>query len=493
MNKVRHLVVVAFITILTGCYEISFVDGPKAASNSSDQFIAVFEITLTNDFKVLKSFDVTNANYLSNIRAKKLGTSEWLPADSIELELENNASTIFEVVADVKGLSPSDKVGFSLSGFVLENGAGKQTKATTVLDYELRINDESSLFAPYYTIDVGDETEAVAISDFNGDGLKDVVTTTKDSVKVLLQDLGGNLSVADEYRFTGLRGESIAVGDFNSDGLNDFLVAFSGFGFNIYHQQVDGGFMPSLISDTRSVAVVSGDFNSDGRDDVAGIGWDNEGVAIYFQEDNGIHWINDRYSIDVEYGGNNNLSVGDINADGRDDLIVMSGQGYTFPNFSIAYQLSGGMSEPEYYDLGSNVNSSGVGTGDVNGDGYDDVVLSYGGNRPSSNIGVFLNDTNGGLLEPTSIESYDIPSALVVTDITGDTKDDVVTLHSGWLKVGTYIQDINGELIQEILYSTPYDSNYNVNSLAIDDINNDGIVDIIIGDSSEGLVILLGQ
>ena len=41
------------------------------------------------------------------------------------------------------------------------------------------------------------------------------------------------------------------------------------------------------------------------------------------------------------------------------------------------------------YNLGSNALTSGVGVGDVNGDERNDIVVSYGGNRPNSKIGIF--------------------------------------------------------------------------------------------------------
>jgi hypothetical protein len=196
----------------------------------------------------------------------------------------------------------------------------------------------------------------------------------------------------------------------------------------------------------------------------------------------------------VAHGGYDDLEVGDINGDGRDDVIVMSGQLYADDDLGVLLQTpEGSMNGPFYYDLGGDQLTSGVGVGDVTGDGLNDVVVSYGGNRPSSSIAVFPQTALGTLGPPVSLASYDIPEPVEIADLDGDGRQDVVVLHGGWNELGVYLQRPDGTLDPaEQLYPIPYASHYNPHGLAVGDLNGDGAPDIAIADYNNGLVVLYG-
>ena len=142
------------------------------------------------------------------------------------------------------------------------------------------------------------------------------------------------------------------------------------------------------------------------------------------------------------------------------------------------------------YDLGGNESTHGVGIGDVSGDGRNDVLVSYGGNRPASKVGVFHQSTSGTLLSPYSLGSYDIPEPLEMGDLDGDGFDDVVVVHGGWNAVGLYGSIAGGDLWSEQLTPVPYASHYSTQGLAIGDLTGDGRPDLAIADYNQGLIVL---
>ena len=244
---------------------------------------------------------------------------------------------------------------------------------------------------------------------------------------------------------------------------------------------------PTLTSTVDSDRIRLGHLDGDAFLDVAGIGWASDTVTVMFND--GAGGLGTSAVYPAQHAGYDDLEIGDVTDDGLDDLVVMSGQDYAVPNVTVLAQLSeGGFGFFGEYRVGTNINTHGVGVGDANNDGLDDVVVSYGGNVPTSYIGEF-QQFEGTLYGPISFTSHDIPAAVDVTDVDLDGADDVVVVHDGWSKVGVYLHQPGGSLDYEDLYPIPYGSG-NPHGLAIGDVNGDGIPDIVVADAHGGLVVL---
>ena len=351
------------------------------------------------------------------------------------------------------------------------------------------------LFQPYVAIPTGSWPEAVAIGDVNGDGLNDVVMATSfyfdpandNMLHVWTQNPDGTLATRVKYPIGG-RPQSVAIGDVNGDGRNDVVVA-NGAGIGVFTQNADGTLAPMIFYPTHdSFKVRVADLNNDGLLDIVGIGWGTNTATVFIQNADGTLAAPVTYS--VPHGGWDDLEVGDVNNDGLTDVIVMSGQGF-LPNISILYQKPDGtLGDLTSLSVGSQELTHGIGVGDVNGDGLNDIVASYGGNRPSSFIASFLQNASGGMEPPMSYPSYDIPEPVRVADVNGDGRPDVVVAHGGWNALGVYLQQVDGTLAPEELYPIPYASDYNTHGIAVGDINGDGANDVVIADYNHGLVIL---
>ena len=389
--------------------------------------------------------------------------------------------------------------------------------------FELSVNDGEStstdtvnitiepmpLFDPYITIAIPSQTEAAVIGDVNNDGRSDVVVTTSysldpnndSSVFVLLQDEFGDLGTPVRYSAglqpTQYQIKSIGIADLNNDDRDDVTISYEN-GVGVMLQNEQGTLDPITVyasnhmSFTNTYKIMAADFNGDGLNDIASIDWgtQSEDVDIFLQNNSGT--LNSPISYTAPHGGYDDLAYGDVNNDGLNDIVVMSGQGYAIDNISILLQQvdnTFGAAVP--YDLGEDINSNAVGVGDVNGDGLDDVVLAYGGNKPSSNIAIFYQNSGGTLDAPISILSYDSPSAVDIIDVNGDGRKDIIIGHSGWLAVGIYLQKPDGTLMGEQRYPSTY-STYNPHRMAVGDIDGDGQNDIVDA-SGSGITVLYHQ
>ncbi len=370
--------------------------------------------------------------------------------------------------------------------------------ALPILTWSGHASAASTLFAPYQSIALGTDTKAVAIGDVTGDGRADVVATSSQGfyadyrVYVLAGQADGTLAAPVSYPTPGSgtnRIESVAIGDLTDDGRADVVVGAAGLGILVYPQLASGALgSPTVIATPHTLRVAVGNLDGTAGTDLAAIGWGDDLVSVFLNDGQGALGSTTDYP--ARHSGYDDLEIGDVSGDGRDDIVVMSGQTYATPNMSVVPQLAdGGFGAAAEYRVGDQINSNGIGVGDVTGDGRMDVVAAYGGNRPASRLAVFAQTTAGVLASPVSYPVYDIPTPVAVADVDNDGRADVVTLHSGWLRAGVSLGRADGTLAPEDLYGLPYGS-YDPHGLAVGDFTGDGWPDLAIADSNNGLVVL---
>jgi hypothetical protein len=128
-----------------------------------------------------------------------------------------------------------------------------------------------------------------------------------------------------------------------------------------------------------------------------------------------------------------------------------------------------------------------LGIGDFNGDNRNDVVA----NHDEANITLFKQGTDGMLGAGSVVGADGNPNAMVGSDMDGDGFDDLVIAYSGG-GLGILYQN-GGELQTVVPYSGFYATWLNPQGLAVGDINGDGCKDAAIANYNHGLVTYLGN
>lgn len=84
--------------------------------------------------------------------------------------------------------------------------------------------------------------------------------------------------------------------------------------------------------------------------------------------------------------------------------------------------------------------------GDVNNDGRDDLVATAGGNTPDSFLNVFLQGTAGLTTTVITYTAFHLPGAVAVADLNHDGRDDVIVVNEAWRTLSLYSQTAEGKL-----------------------------------------------
>ena len=233
----------------------------------------------------------------------------------------------------------------------------------------------------------------VAAGDVDGDGLDDVVVSANDSSEllVLTQDATGGLSLGQRLA-TGARSPiGVDVVDINGDGKLDVVTTGGGQGpgsLVVFLHQSDGtGLEDAQLHDTGglgSADLRAGDLNGDGLPDLAVANFHSNDVSVFFQDGAGGLHPAVRLATGIEPGG---VAIGDVNGDGLQDLIVANGATSDLSVFNqrpLNDPLKDASAGPPdalegALRIDTGLNPLGVDTGDLNGDGKDDIAVATRG------------------------------------------------------------------------------------------------------------------
>jgi len=264
----------------------------------------------------------------------------------------------------------------------------------------------------------------VAASDYNGDGIQDVIVVNQcgsdptclssGSVSVLLGKPDGTFQNHVDYP-VGSDPTSAVVGDLNGDGNPDIAVTNSGSNtISILLGKGDGTFQTPVIYTTGSgpVSAVIGDFNHDGHLDLAVASAGSQSVSVLLGNGDGT------FQAHVDYAVNftpQSIAAADFNGDGKPDLVVAdSAVTILLGNGDGTFQAA-----VDYPGNGATF----VVAGDWNGDGKIDVAAasSFG-----DTITVLKGNGDGSLQTPyTSYEIGGTPITLFAVDLNGDGHPDL--------------------------------------------------------------------
>ncbi len=287
-----------------------------------------------------------------------------------------------------------------------------------------------------------------AMVDLDGDGYLDLVLNESAERVVAYRNVGSNAPL-DVASFTpplavttpGLAGTDLAAGDLDGDGRPDLVVNN---GLSIGILRGTGNVEAELFSPPVLLQNVPGyqrhlaDLDGDGRLEIICIG--NGAIQILRNLGTGPGLSPASFSAPIRLNLGEDaqfLAVGDLDGDGRPDLVTASAASYTlriFRNLSLGPGLSTNtFAQRTALPLYSFVDAgpTGLAVGDLNGDGQPEIIVLQ-----KRYVSVFANHSSPGLLNSNTFAvRNDIPYAaavrdpyptgLLIADFDGDGRNDI--------------------------------------------------------------------
>ncbi|MCA9759084.1 MAG: VCBS repeat-containing protein, partial [Candidatus Eisenbacteria bacterium] len=362
---------------------------------------------------------------------------------------------------------------------------------------DVLISDGQGGYAPpvEYPADCSYHVEA---GDFDGDGWDDIVVSdhgmhgASTSVSFYFNDGTGALG-ARQIKQIGPGPRGMAVSDLDGDGDLDLAVCLNG-GYITAETEVSillneggrtfsGPFRYPAADPNSTVGVEvpfrvrAGDMDGDGTNDLVITTSSGPLLSVLFNAGDGSFAFPVTYNVTGLGEGKGGVQLSDVDHDGLLDVVYSDPALFAsldVGGFAIMKGLGGGaLGSPATYPLTSFTLGTSIFTvGDVTGDGWDDVFVSYGG---QSGIALAQNDGSGGFLPAIRYPAAN-PSDIRLGDVDGDSDlDAIVTNQSACVSV--HLNRGGGDFSIPPVHPAGYLGNRNMDA---GDIDGDGDDDIVV-------------
>ncbi|MFH0989347.1 MAG: FG-GAP-like repeat-containing protein [bacterium] len=252
---------------------------------------------------------------------------------------------------------------------------------------------------------------------------------------------------------------------------------------------------------TKPNCITIGDVDGDGKSDLIVSNWSGNTISIFRNTSTSGSISSTSFAGKVDFtlsGGPANSALGDFDGDGKLDLAVPNTTANTLSIFrntsSIGSFSSSSFAVKVDFPLGSG--PSRVAIHDLDGDGKPDIVAT---NANSNTISIYRNtSTTGSITSGSFAPKLDLatgtgPADVAIGDLDGDGKPDIVIANSLTNSVSIFPNKSTIGSITSSSFSSKVDLiiGSNPGGLALSDLDGDGKIDIVTSHSTSNTISVL--
>jgi large repetitive protein len=397
-----------------------------------------------------------------------------LQFEALQKELQVPAAVMFRVAG---ASAPGDLDGDGDTDLVISIRLGQNL---------LYLNDGTGKFADVTTQGmprVRDASNAISVGDVDKDGDLDMVIGVDSQNRLLLNDGKAKFSEATSGRLPSDKDKTkdVVMGDVDRDGDLDLILANAGSRNRLYLNDGKGKFVDATAArlpaaKEPAAAVALGDVDGDGDLDLL---FGNSGQSrLYLNDGKGKFTDVTSTHMPSVRMPTSDVAFVDVNGDGRPDIVTAND--YRASNTLF---LNDGKGRFKVAAVGAfpadKDYTNSVSTGDVDGDGDQDVVFGRPANsKPQARLlRLYLNDGSGRFSEATTSHLPPTPrgaTMVLLVDVDGDRDPDLFTGDKLFLNSRRgHFEDVRPSATTPGLQYGP------LQNAAVGDLDGDGHLDFV--------------
>jgi len=296
----------------------------------------------------------------------------------------------------------------------------------------------------------------------------------------------------------------ISMTDIDGDGKLDMAVlnaSTSSFSVSIFRNTATKGVINASSFASRTdipagntpIGLLMQDLDGDGKPELIVLNKADNNVSVYH---------NNSVGSAISFGPKTDFptgsapvafAVGDVDGDGKPDIVTTNGTAISIlANNSIKGSLTTSSFAAKFDIAGA---FSSVLIADVDADAKLDIVgLNSAGISVYHNIGTIAGQLNASIFDKkVDFALTNGATTISVADINNDGKPDFITVNKSTNSVSVILNTTNGSVIDNTSFAAP--TTYATGKLpylaAVDDIDGDGLLDIVVVNYTDGSISLL--
>jgi hypothetical protein len=351
----------------------------------------------------------------------------------------------------------------------------------SALDLRKTPRTELSFSSPK-TYSSSNSTFQIAVGKIDADSYDDLLLSGRPTVNAYLSLADGSLQHASQSLLANWQ---VAIADMNLDGKGDALLTDTDSGsVTISLGNGDGSFRSTVFVPVGKApqGVASTDLNGDGKPDLLAVEQSAAELYVYLGKGDGTVTFAQK-QLTASGGFPLWISTGDVNGDGWPDVVVAN---LSTANLSLFFGKGDGTLHPPK-QIPTISGPCDVEIGDLDLDGRLDLAVN--GEGTDHAVGVHLADGEGGFRPMVKYSFQDgSGQGIAISDLNADGWPDLVAVAAFSSPARVYLGAGSGAFLPERTFNGAGNNPFNVRAV---DLNRDGKPDLVLSDGSNRMISVL--